>query len=232
MIRPYYQDEHATIYHGDYQDIITDLDYHVIITDPPYGISYQSNMSIYARQTRNTTRTHPGAYGKHDKIGNDEDTTTRDNLLKAIGTTPAAVFGKWTAPRPANTRQRLIWHKGDSPGMGDLQHPWGPADEEIYILGDGWHIPTGAKRQGNVVTHNTVPVTAYERQHPTPKPEPLMRHIIERTPPGVICDPFMGSGTTLRAAKDLGRHSIGIELEERYCEIAANRLAQEVLDLG
>jgi site-specific DNA-methyltransferase (adenine-specific)/modification methylase len=67
------------------------------------------------------------------------------------------------------------------------------------------------------------------RRHPTEKPVELMRWCIQQCPAGVVLDPFMGSGTTLRAAKDLGRKSIGVELEERYCEIAAKRLGQEVL---
>ncbi len=67
--------------------------------------------------------------------------------------------------------------------------------------------------------------------HPTPKPVGLMRQLLEHCPPGTVVDPFAGSGATLRAAKDLGRRAIGVELEERYCEIAANSLAQEVLPL-
>jgi DNA modification methylase len=68
------------------------------------------------------------------------------------------------------------------------------------------------------------------REHPTEKPLPLIRWCFSYFPKAqTILDPFMGSGTTLRAAKDLGRSAIGIETEEKYCEIAANRLRQEVL---
>jgi site-specific DNA-methyltransferase (adenine-specific) len=65
--------------------------------------------------------------------------------------------------------------------------------------------------------------------HPSPKPLALYRWLIERVAGHTILDPFMGSGTSLRAAKDLGRKAIGIEIEERYCEIAARRMAQLVL---
>jgi site-specific DNA-methyltransferase (adenine-specific) len=85
-----------------------------------------------------------------------------------------------------------------------------------------------------VWTHNVVKGTASDRpDHPCPKPLPLMRELVSLfTDPGeTILDPFMGSGTTLRAAKDLGRKAIGIELEEKWCEVAAKRMSQSVLPL-
>jgi site-specific DNA-methyltransferase (adenine-specific) len=73
---------------------------------------------------------------------------------------------------------------------------------------------------------------SYKRLHPNEKPVGVLRRLAEATPSHLdIVDPFMGSGTTLRAAKDLGRKAIGIEIEERYCEIAVQRLAQMVLDV-
>jgi site-specific DNA-methyltransferase (adenine-specific) len=110
--------------------------------------------------------------------------------------------------------------------MGDLSIPWKPNWEEVYVIGIGF---SGKRTTGVLSGHTVVTWASKGRQHPNQKPVSLMRELINKCPTGTIVDPFMGSGTTLRAAKDLGRKAIGIELEERYCEIAANRLRQEVL---
>ena len=210
-IEPYYSDDFVTIYHGDCKEILPVLLFDVVITDPPYGISYVSNFSLN---------------GPSKRIHGDDTTDLRDYVIKAADGKPMLIFGTWKMPRPAETRQLLIWHKTETVFMGDLSLPWGPAHEEIYVIGDGW---TG-KRRSNVYSIKSYSPGAKERpDHPTPKPVFLMRELVERSPEGVILDPFMGSGSTLRAAKDLGRKAIGIEIDEQYCEIAVKRLAQEVL---
>lgn len=209
---PYYQDDHATIYHADWRDVIDHINADVLVTDPPYGIEFRSN---YAG--RNTVQ--------NQGIANDADTSHRDAVLERWGSKPALVFGTWKKPRPEGVRAILQWDKG-TVGMGAMDVPWWPNTEEIYVLGKGW-IGT---RSSSVLHHSGRLMS--ERVHPTEKPLALLRELMAKCPPGVVLDPFMGSGSTLRAAKDFGRRCIGIELEERYCESAARRMCQEALDVG
>ncbi len=121
----------------------------------------------------------------------------------------------------------LQW--GDRPSISFGRCPWGRSEEEIYVSGTGF----AGKRGGNVIRVQMLMSADSNRpDHPTPKPIPLMERLIEKCPAGVIADPFAGSGSTLVAAKNLGRKVVGVELEERYCEIIARRCAQEVLDFG
>ena len=142
---------------------------------------------------------------------------------------PALVFGTWRIPRPAATRALLVWDTKGALGMGDLRIPWKPSHQEVYVLGHGF---TGT-RSTDVLRYAPVQSIARNgRHHPHEKPLPLLRDLITKCPPGVVADPFAGSGSTLVAARNLGRKAIGVELEERYCEIIAKRLAQSALDLG
>ena len=217
----YYQDEHVTLYHGD---CLTEhrewLDADVLVTDPPYGMSYTG----FGGRRGEPRRLRTG-----HRIAGDSTAQARDSALTAWGDGPAIVFGRWTVDRPPEVKARLIWDKTPCGFMGDLSMPWGSVDEEIYVLGSGF---TG-KRSPNVINVPTL-MSADSRRpdHPTPKPIPLMELLIAKCPPGVVADPFAGSGATLIAARNLGRKAIGVELEEKYCEIIARRLDQGVLDFG
>lgn len=198
---PYYADESLTLYHGDCREVTAWLEADVLVTDPPYGMAYVSGW-------------------KSNEIVGDRTLDARDAALAAWGDRPALVFGTWRVERPAATRALLVWDKGEWPGMGDLKLPWGPSHEEVYVLGDGF-VGT---REGTVIRTNRIPAARVD--HPTPKPVSLMERLIQKCPPGVVADPFAGSGATLLAARAQGRRAIGVELEERYCELIASRLAQ------
>jgi 16S rRNA G966 N2-methylase RsmD len=214
LMQPYYEHAGITIYHGDCREILPHLPkVDLVLTDPPYGISYASNH---------------GASWQGAEISNDQDTSVRDEVLSMCAGTPMAVFGTWKTLRPRGVRQVLIFDKGPAFGMGDLRFPWKNSFEEVYIIGDGWG---GARDEAVLRGHVQVTWESKGRQHPNQKPTTLFLYLLQKHTAATILDPFTGSGTTLVAAKQLGRRAIGIEIEERYCEIAANRLAQEVLPL-
>lgn len=138
MSTPYYEDDQVTLYHGDCREVTEWLEADVLVTDPPYGMNFQSGSR---RET-------------FAKITGDEDTAVRDAVVTLWGTDrPALMFGRWSVPAPAGERQRLIWHKVSTPGMGDLTLPWGPNFEDIHLLGRGWNREaTGLPRVGAVIT--------------------------------------------------------------------------------
>jgi DNA modification methylase len=200
---PYYEDEWVTLYHGDARDILPQVTGDVLVTDPPYNLGK--------------------LYGKHnDNMGRDEYDAwieswwrfvpSRRIVFPAVGN-----LGLWAKREPVAT---ACWYK---PGATGRANPFQWNEWEPILV---W----GCMFSGSDVFRAPISEQIGVGDHPCPKPLHLFRALLARLrTPGSIIDPFAGSGTTLRAAKDLGRHSVGIEIEERYCEIAANRCAQEVL---
>lgn len=197
-----------TLYLGDCLEIMPTLGkVDAVVTDPPYGTKNKSSWN-----------------GKHGDcmIINDESIDVRDFVLKSGLFDRALVFGSWRMPRPENTKQILIWNKGGHCGMGDLSIPWKPNFEEIYVIGSGFK---GSRTSGilNFISDRECNGVVRERFHPTEKPIPLMKELISKTP-GLIFDPFMGSGTTLVACQQMGRQGIGIEIDPQYFQIACERV--------
>ena len=223
-MKPYYSDESVTLYHGDCLEVTEWLAADVLITDPPYGIG-----AALSSGGKKADRHYGKQLPTHDrKVAWDKTLEVRNAALALWGDRPAAVFG--TARRlddlPAYREVPLIWDKGEAVGMGDVDFPWRPSYEVIYVSGKGWK----GRRTTAILRHPLLPSDAREAGHPTPKPLGLMTEIVHKAPPGVIADPFAGSGSTLLAARNLGRHVIGVEMEEKYCEIAARRLSQGAFD--
>lgn len=206
-MRPYYEDGSATIYHGDCRAVMSTISADVVVTDPPYGHG-------------GTPRRGGARVGSLDYsvgcVGLPWDVA--DDSWMDLWSGPAAVFmsaARCFAVAAKLGADGLLVYVKSNP------HPNGSSFEPCVTRGFG----VGAR---HVVAYNA----ENGQVHPTQKPLPVMQFVVGRAPNGVVLDPFMGSGTTLVAAKNLGRRAIGIELEERYCEIAARRLSQEVLNLG
>lgn len=220
-MRPYYEDAWSTIYHGDCREVLPTLGtVDLVLTDLPYGIGLEYD-------------------------GYDDSPDNLDDLVESVLPTlreiapcvalTTGVINQWRYPRPTWV---LCWFQANaftSTGFYGF-NMWQP----ILCYGTDPYLKRGRGRQQDVIrtTANLGTNGGADNPpagHPCPKPLPPWRTVLSRLSPDdtdVVLDPFMGSGTTLRAAKDYGRRAIGIEQSERYCEIAANRLGQEILDFG
>ena len=226
-MRPYYQDDLVTLYHGDCREIREWIrTAGLLAMDPPYGIAWKKGNNRKAKSRA------------HDGIQNDGDTSYRDWVLREWGTTgdsrPALVFGSFAAPMPPGVKHHLVWEKPNDAGVVGSTTGYRRDVEVIFLIG---YWPKREAQWGSVIRSAQRSVgnpyaPAARFNHPHAKPVDIMCQLIERAPHGIVADPFAGSGSTLVAAKMLGRQAIGVELEERHCETAALRLSQSVLDLG
>ncbi len=229
---PYYSADGITIYHGDCAEIAPTLGrFDLLCTDPPYGIGAGRRIgklgnawgrsSPEAEEKRRRRGKYEARRFQRTEADWDDAPPSQGLLDQFVGLASHQVIfgGNYFTLRPA--RCWLIWDKDN--GATDF------ADAELAWT--NYDCPVRLKRY----LWNGVCRAVHEpRYHPTQKPLAVMSWAISLCPerPKTVLDPFMGSGTTLRACKDLGISAVGIEREEKYCEIAVRRLAQTTLALG
>lgn len=226
-MKPYYNDGQCVIYHGDCREIAALLVADSVVADPPYNVGF--------------------SYASHnDSMPEEEYLAWLLECFSSFCDVPQIAFF-WPPSRVARGQVPMVtpdhmglhhvcgWHKqeyaGDKFGKGHPSYSW-EAIPWIAVPGMAKYCgPVGGAAARDFIVANHFRHDPLNGGHPCPKPIKVMRAAVQWITPegGTVVDPFMGSGTTLRAAKDLGRRAIGIEIEERYCEIAAKRLAQGVL---
>lgn len=246
---PYYQDDTVTLYHGDCRDVLPKTPspalVHVVIADPPYGetslawdhwpngwlqaVAHLSD-SLWCFGSLRMFILHTAEFagaGWHlsqDIIWQKQNGTgfTADRFRRVHEQIMHCYRGRWDdlyheVPRiHSGVREKGRVVRGSQPPhRGDI--------------GKGAWTDDGTRMLPSVIEARNL--HRYGAEHPTQKPIGILMPLIKYSSPpgGLVLDPFAGSGSTLVAAKQLGRHSIGIEIEERYCEVAAKRLAQGVL---
>lgn len=230
-MRKYFERDGVELWLGDCLDLPKKVDgYDLLLTDPPYGVAYKSG--------------HTEAWGE---IQGDRP-EDRDGIYKRLDVAMKALkrdrhvylFGKWELIRfPLCSGTELVWDKGVH-GGGDLTLPWGPEHEVIQFAvyesskacrDKGYGKLAARLRKGSVLRHMRPNNGGRALNHPNDKPVPLLRELIESssTLGEVVLDPFCGSGSTLVAALLEGRGAVGVEIEERWCEVAAKRLERLVV---
>jgi site-specific DNA-methyltransferase (adenine-specific) len=217
---PYYDCDGITIYHADCRDLLPGLACDLVLTDPPYGIALNTDNSRFSGGTAgNIAKRGNGVGSANGKPIIGDDKPFDPSFLTSVGKSQI-IWGWNHFPDMLPRGTCLVWLKRYDEAFGsflsDAELAWMSKGHGVYCRRD--------------LSNNSI---ANERLHPTQKPLGLMLWCLSFFPDAeTVLDPFMGSGTTLRACKDLGKRCIGIEKEERYCAIAANRLAQGVLAFG
>lgn len=239
-MRPYYQDDAVTLYHGDCREVLPHLggDVNMVFTSPPYNLSGDGHsLGGGGKEFASLS----GGYGSHgDNLTHADYVAWQQSVLRscwsALSDDGAIYYNHKPIARGNDVRlplelvpdglpvrQVIIWDRGSGFNR-NLTH-YVPAHEWILLIAkasfrigsrnvdDVWRIPFDREGLG----------------HPAPFPTRLPATAILSSGADLILDPFSGSGTTLLAAKNLGRKAVGIELDERYCEIAAKRLTQDML---
>jgi hypothetical protein len=230
---PYYADDAVTLYLGDCREVTEWLAADVLVTDPPYGRDWKQG-ETRSRSVHGLTGKRPTS-DRRAGIAGDRDTGTRDAVLAAWGDRrPALVFGDPMLAPPPDTRQVAFYRKPPNAGTKGTFGGFRRDVEAVYLIGP-W--PAGLGGRSSVIGTSTPsqgnPSSPQGRYgHPHAKPVDVMEQLIVVCPPGVIADPCAGSGSTLVAARNLGRPAIGVELMERDCETIARRLSQGVLPIG
>lgn len=213
-LTPYYSHAGITIYHGDCREILPQVSFEAIVSDPPYGISYVHG----AEKIPNASK-----LNEMPVIGDDAPFDPQFLLDAGL---PTILWGaNHYAARLPISAGWLVWDKRCNTvvnDQSDCEVAWTNVRRTIRIY---YHVWDGFRRQ----TEKEIP-----RVHPTQKPVALMEWCLAMLPADVVsvCDPYMGSGTTLVAAKKHGFKAIGIDIDEHWCDTAARRLSQEVLDFS
>lgn len=227
----YYEGDGITLHHASCLEETRWLaEGDVLVTDPPYGRAWRQG-----RLKRKGGRGYETESVARAGIVGDESTEVRDRVLEAWGEERmAVVFGDLMLPPPSGTRLVGIYAKPGDAGMRGAIGGMRRDAEAIYLLGSRWGAGLGGRSS---IFRTTVPtvgaasgLVAQSGGHPHAKPLDVLRALISLTPGGTVADPFAGSGSTLVAARFLGRTAVGVEIEERFCEMAARRLSQGLLD--
>ena len=226
MVEPYYQKDGITIYLGDCREVLPGLEVDAVVTDPPYGVGLAGKR---AKMRGGGVTRRLDTYSLFDDTEDHVVSVVVPvieaciSLASAVALTPG-IRCMWAYPKPSDIG---CFYSAAGTGMGR----WGfTCMQPILYYGSDPYLRT---RQGSRPNSHgqTYPNDANAVGHPCAKPIRMWKWLVNRAslPGDTILDPFMGSGTTLVAAKNLGRRAIGIEICEAYCAIAVKRLAQGVL---
>jgi len=219
-MKPYYQDDYVTIYNCRCEDILGELPkVDLVLTDPPYGMNLNTDFTCYKNKFKGKI-----SGNKYDKITNDDKEIDLHEIINKGN--DAVIFGADYFPTQLKNGTINVWDKKNE----TLDAQFGSCFELI------WHKNKCKKKfyrykWAGIFGMEHEPTKT--RVHPTQKPERLIKIILEEYEAAkTILDPFAGSCTTGRAAKDLNRKCICIEISEAYCEIGAKRMCQEVMNFA